>query len=99
MSSKAVLITGAAKRLGAEIARALAADGWDVCIHYNGSAEEAKKLCKEIDSISIRANLTDKKALASLINDAATALGKPITALINNAVSYTHLTLPTILLV
>ena len=36
-----VLVTGAAKRLGREIALGLAATGWQVAVHYRGSATEA----------------------------------------------------------
>ena len=35
------VVTGGAKRLGAAFAKALAADGWLVRLHYNGSAEAA----------------------------------------------------------
>jgi NAD(P)-dependent dehydrogenase (short-subunit alcohol dehydrogenase family) len=38
-----VLVTGGAKRLGREIALALAAGGWRVAVHYKGSALEAEK--------------------------------------------------------
>ena len=38
---KNVLVTGAAKRLGRAIALDLAAAGWNVAVHYNGSATDA----------------------------------------------------------
>ena len=38
---RTVLVTGAARRLGREIALALAAAGWQVAVHYRGSAEDA----------------------------------------------------------
>jgi NAD(P)-dependent dehydrogenase (short-subunit alcohol dehydrogenase family) len=41
-----VLVTGAAKRLGREIALALAAAGWQVAVHYRGSAAEAARPCR-----------------------------------------------------
>ena len=41
--SRTVLVTGAAKRLGREIALALAKDGWQVAVHYRDSLEEATK--------------------------------------------------------
>lgn len=43
------VVTGAGKRLGAAFARGLAADGWFVRLHYNGSAAEA-----EANAASIR---------------------------------------------
>ena len=45
--ARAVLITGAAVRVGAAIARTLAADGWRVVVHYNRSSEEAEALAAE----------------------------------------------------
>ncbi len=51
---KTVLVTGAAKRLGRAIALDLAADGWNVAIHYHGSADEAENL------INIYAALADQ---------------------------------------
>ena len=41
MGTKAALITGAARRIGRAIALHLAAEGWDVAIHYNTSHGEA----------------------------------------------------------
>jgi NAD(P)-dependent dehydrogenase (short-subunit alcohol dehydrogenase family) len=35
--ARTVLVTGAAKRLGREIALALARDGWQVAVHYRDS--------------------------------------------------------------
>lgn len=45
---KSVLITGAAKRIGREMAYLLAAKGYDVAISYNKSKAEAEKLAAEI---------------------------------------------------
>ena len=45
----AALITGAAKRIGREIALNLAAQGYDIAISYNKSDEVAKKLAAEIE--------------------------------------------------
>ena len=42
---KAALVTGGAKRLGAAMVRALAADGWAVAIHYGRSADDAEACC------------------------------------------------------
>ena len=48
MPDRTVLITGAARRVGAAIARHLAADGWKVIVHYNRSRPEAEQLAREI---------------------------------------------------
>ena len=45
---KAALITGAGRRVGAAIARALAADGWHVVLHHNQSGDAAAVLAGEI---------------------------------------------------
>src|SRR5690606_5513651 len=45
---RVALVTGAANRLGAAMARALAAAGWSVVIHHRGGREEAVALADEI---------------------------------------------------
>ena len=45
---KNVLVTGAAKRLGRAIALDLAGAGWNVAIHYNGSAADAEAVAAEV---------------------------------------------------
>ncbi len=46
-----VLVTGAAKRIGREIALELARSGYDIVLHYNTSKEEAIKTAKDIKKI------------------------------------------------
>lgn len=58
MSSKAMerqsaLVTGAAKRVGREIALGLAKRGFDIILHYNSSEEEALKVKKEIEQCGV----------------------------------------------
>ena len=43
-SSRTAIVTGGAKRIGAELVKALAADGWTCLIHYRHSADEASAL-------------------------------------------------------
>lgn len=45
---RTAIVTGGARRIGAAISRALAADGWDVLIHCRESAGEAEALAKEL---------------------------------------------------
>ncbi|HYJ35556.1 MAG TPA: SDR family NAD(P)-dependent oxidoreductase, partial [Rhizomicrobium sp.] len=45
---KTVLVTGAAKRLGRAIALDLAARGWNVAIHYNGSEDDADSAAQAV---------------------------------------------------
>lgn len=86
---KGVLVTGAAKRVGAAIARALADDGWSVCIHCNRSRGEAEALREEILERGGRAEVA--QADLSRVDGAegliaqATALVGSLAALVNNA--------------
>ena len=50
-SAKVALVTGAAKRVGAEIVRVLHAAGFDIALHYRGSAAEANALKTELETI------------------------------------------------
>lgn len=86
---KNVLITGAAKRLGRAIALDLADAGWNVAIHYFGSAADAEDVAKEIrakgrKAVTIVANFAREEETAQVIPAAAATLG-PLTALINSA--------------
>jgi NAD(P)-dependent dehydrogenase (short-subunit alcohol dehydrogenase family) len=89
---KAVLITGAGKRIGRALAEALATDGWAIAAHYAGSKSEAEALIAEITdkggkAVALQADLRDAAAVQTLVADAAAALG-PLTALINNASTF-----------
>jgi len=55
-SNKAVLVTGAAKRLGREIALEFARQGWDIAIHYGRSAAEAKQTLADITALGVKAH-------------------------------------------
>jgi pteridine reductase len=93
LDSKVVLITGAARRIGASIGRRLHAEGANVVIHYRGSADEATALCKELNAVrdtsamSIQADLDDIEALSKLVADVLTWQGR-LDALVNNASSF-----------
>lgn len=83
------LITGAARRIGRSIALDLAANGWNVGIHYRNSRAEAEALAAEIArnggrAEPLQANLADVGDVLSLIPRCAEALGTP-TCLVNNA--------------
>jgi len=52
---KAVLVTGAAKRLGREIALQFARQGWEVAVHYGRSQQEAEETVAEIQRLGVRA--------------------------------------------
>jgi NAD(P)-dependent dehydrogenase (short-subunit alcohol dehydrogenase family) len=86
---RTAIVTGGAKRIGAEIVRALAADGWHVVIHYHNSQAEAEALAAEVGTAStVRADLIDPDA-ADIILAAAAGL-PPLRLLINNASVFAH---------
>lgn len=85
-----VLVTGAGRRIGTEIARDLAAHGYGVVIHYRSSDGEAKALQARIvaeggRAVLCAADLSDPSEAEALIGRAATILGEPLHALVNNA--------------
>ncbi|UCH48582.1 MAG: SDR family oxidoreductase [Betaproteobacteria bacterium] len=86
---RAALVTGSARRIGKAIATGLAADGWNVAVHYNRSADEALQLVDELQSLGVKAaavqcNLADCAAVSGLIADCARQIG-PLSCLVNNA--------------
>ncbi|MEY2824303.1 MAG: hypothetical protein RLZ64_841, partial [Pseudomonadota bacterium] len=48
---KVALVTGAAKRLGRDIALSLARDGWDIAVHYRASEAEAFDTVDQIKTL------------------------------------------------
>jgi pteridine reductase len=93
LTGKAVLITGAARRVGAAIAQAVHAAGADVVLHYRSSAEEAAALAQQLNGARpgsatlAQCDLLDSKAVAQLAQAAATAFGG-LDILVNNASSF-----------
>ena len=93
LSAKVVLITGAARRVGAEIARVLHAAGANVLLHYRSSAEDAAALAAELNALrpdSVRAaecDLLDVAQLPALVATAVQAFGG-LDVLINNASTF-----------
>jgi NAD(P)-dependent dehydrogenase (short-subunit alcohol dehydrogenase family) len=90
---KKILVTGAAKRIGAELVRALAEDGWHVVLHYNRQQEPAEALAEEMRAKNIeielvRADLSQADGASKLLS-IATKTG-PLTALINNASLFSY---------
>ena len=85
----AVLVTGAAKRIGRMIALRLAEAGYDVALHHRNSVEAADGVKAEIEAlgrraVAVRADLTREDEVQTLIPRAVEALG-PLTVLVNNA--------------
>ena len=89
MTEKTALVTGAAKRLGRAIVLELAAAGWNIALHYHGSADDAQKTAEEarafgVKVATLKADLSKEAETAALVGLAAQAIG-PLTALINSA--------------
>jgi 3-oxoacyl-[acyl-carrier protein] reductase len=79
------LVTGAARGIGAACARALAAEGFRVAVHYGSSAEAAEKLANELPgAFAIGADLTDPAAIDALVAALDERAGR-LDVLVNNA--------------
>ncbi|MEY3666228.1 MAG: hypothetical protein RLZZ153_2410 [Pseudomonadota bacterium] len=94
MSSPPVaLVTGAARRIGAAIARYLHAHGFDLVVHYRNSSGDAQDLCAELtrlrpgSAIAVQADLSRADECTRLV-DAAQAWHGQLDALVNNASSF-----------
>jgi len=89
MTKQAVLITGAAKRVGREIALHLAARGFDIALHYHTSQAEAEQTAAEIrvlgaDCALFQADLAELEKLPGLMA-AVHARFPQLAHLVNNA--------------
>lgn len=93
MNPPTALITGAARRVGAEIARALHAAGACVAIHYRRSTGEADALAAELNALradsaaAFKADLLDATAPPALVEAVVARFGG-LDALVNNASSF-----------
>jgi NAD(P)-dependent dehydrogenase (short-subunit alcohol dehydrogenase family) len=78
------IVTGGAKRIGAEIVRALAEDGWHVLVHCNRSVAEAEAMAAAHPNLSVvQADLADPAAAETVM--AALDGLPPARLLVNNA--------------
>jgi NAD(P)-dependent dehydrogenase (short-subunit alcohol dehydrogenase family) len=85
----AVLVTGAARRLGRAIALDLASAGYDVAVHFNSSRDDAEITASEVRKLGrkatlVEADLSDEIQVEMIIPNATREIG-PLTALVNNA--------------
>ena len=92
-SAPVMLVTGAARRVGAEIARTLHAAGAMVAIHCRASRAEAEDLAASLNGLRpgsaavFTADLLDVAALSPLVNAVVARFGR-LDALVNNASSF-----------
>jgi pteridine reductase len=93
MQGSAVLVTGAARRIGAAIARELHRAGARVALHCRSSRADAERLAAELNgaragsAVVVEADLLDLDALPRLVEDAVRAFGR-LDGLVNNASSF-----------
>ena len=87
------LITGAARRVGAVIARTLHAAGYDLALHYRHSADEARALASALQASRagsvqlLQADLAELAAPASCVESVVAHYGR-LDALVNNASAF-----------
>ncbi|MEM7779233.1 MAG: SDR family oxidoreductase [Pseudomonadota bacterium] len=75
MTQPQVLVTGGATRIGAEIVKGFAAEGWHVVIHYRSSSKEADALAAALPSAeTIGCDLNDHEAAVAMIENLADRL-------------------------
>ena len=85
---RSAIVTGGAKRIGAALVRALAADGWHVVIHCHTSTAAADALAADLQAAGqaasvVSADLADPAAAATIV--AAAAAAAPPGLLVNCA--------------
>jgi len=93
MQGKVALITGAARRIGAAIARTLHDAGMNVAVHYRGSARDAEALVRRLNGIrpasarAFQADLVEDDGPARLV-DQVLAWTDSLDVLVNNASTF-----------
>jgi NAD(P)-dependent dehydrogenase (short-subunit alcohol dehydrogenase family) len=89
-----VLVTGAGRRLGREIALAQATAGWRVAVHYRESEQDAIKTVADCayftrGAASFRADLSDEAAVRALLPAVIQSMGH-VDAVVNSASTFEH---------
>lgn len=91
---RTVLVTGAGKRLGREIALNLAQAGWQVAVHYRRSASEAQTTVQDCQALGVHsgsfaADLGDEAACRALVPAVVARFGR-LDAVVNSASTFEH---------
>ncbi len=93
LDDKWILITGAARRIGAVVADTLHAAGANIAIHYRGSADDARSLQSRLEArradstLLLQADVLDTAALPRMVEQLIAHAGR-LDVLINNASSF-----------
>lgn len=87
LKDQVVLVTGSSRGLGLAIAKALYSEGAHVIINYlNPSSESgADAAAANLNTIAVRADVTDESQVNSLFHQAESYFGSPISIVVNNA--------------
>ena len=91
---RVALVTGAGKRIGRAISLGLAADGWNLALHFHRSQTEVDKLATEIAALGVKAvpvhcDLGNADQVSGLLAECERSLGAP-TCLVNNAALFEY---------
>ena len=89
LKGKVVLVTGASTGIGAAAARAFAGEGCKVVVHFNASADAARKVVADIkaaggEALAIGGDVTVEADVKRIVADTVAAFGR-IDVLVNNA--------------
>jgi NAD(P)-dependent dehydrogenase (short-subunit alcohol dehydrogenase family) len=93
VASKVVLVTGAAVRIGREIASYFASHGWQIAVHYSKSSAQALETVAQINAIApatparavaFQADLADQEQVKQLVPAVVAKFGR-LDVLVNNA--------------
>lgn len=92
-STKTILITGGAKRIGRQMALTLHAAGHNIVLHYRSSASAASSLVNELNArrpesaVTVQCDLMDIGCIPNVIDAAIDTFGR-LDVLVNNASSF-----------
>lgn len=94
LQGKTALVTGAAHRVGREMALALAKEGADIVVHYGTSADDASETAARLEALGVRAetvaaDLASPAQIDELFGFVAERFGR-LDVLVNNAASFRH---------
>lgn len=87
LAGKVALVTGAAKRIGREIALRLAAGGAQIAVHYNHSEADARQTASECGGKAFQADLASVPEIGNLFHAVEQSYGR-LDLLVNNAGVY-----------